>query len=1009
MTRGDLKAILEAGDVDACLAYFERATEEERAAVASQALEWYKAQKANWMIADSPNSWRTNPLIGAASTAVIAACSLSQIKKEGITLGRADTDARVMEARRPAWLTDYAAWSLERLPAIWPAVRRLERAGLCRRPDTDSYTLGMIEGIAWRGGKSDVREALLSDPELLDREVWRLFEVEGNGEFSLAARDKYSRAEATWEAGLIALSAEGKLPRTQLLDASLDALERDFAQFRAGWFSRFHESLEPTIDERAERWERYLSLVSSKIPPTVSFALGALSKLDRADRLPSATLIERIGPAFTARAKGSASAALKLLESALKRVPDLRKNAVKTAISALLHESADVQGAAFEFVRRHGERSDSSLVSDLRERVDHLAASVRPLLLEWLRDPEAATSSEFSSSNTSNHKLEKLLVDASRIPARFRSLAGIDAIVDSIHAGRFEVEALRFDGTEIPRLYPDARITPINDVDELIDAFSAVLENPERTDDLERALDGVSRLCGQRPATFETHTRPLRKRAIALLERTGQSGPFRGGQIALDLYALALAWIDGVVLDPDSARPCEQQRGRFVDRWLEYDVKVGKWSGKVSVRAVERNAEMLSLSRRVLEVARRAALGCAHPLLSAPTHRGGWIDPITLVDRIEACRGKGVVFDIHDQVLALLRLAPDHREEASARLKPAGDEFTQATYHALGSQQPPIGPTAALWVAAARARAPFDDDPRVIARHPDLGPDAGNVAHVGFKPKTARNTVELFNLERTPRAPSNVPPELVTVRLHLPGSERDAASIRWGGSLWPIGREAWLAQGVEAIGSNLDWWCARWGNRTYLEALTDPDLPLRTMGLLLLTVGLAAKQPDEAGLATDGLIAAIEDGRVDGRLLGGSMGLLLSTGLVKAARWAKTLGVAARVSPLHARVVARTIQHTLSEELKNTPRDLLALLELLKETLVELGEPVSVGDARNWLTAFKGSGKTSSIARELLKLTDCERMDIRRGVAIQALERRVERAERWSRAESSVLSRKAVS
>src|SRR5262249_28739655 len=156
---------------------------------------------------------------------------------------------------------------------------------------------------ASRHGNPDVRDAFLNDPELLEREVWRLFEVEGNGEFSLAARDKYSRNEATWEAGLVALAAEESLPRARLLDASLDALQRDFAQFRAGWFSRFHEALEPTIEERSERRERYLDLVSSKIPPTMSFALSALSKLDRVNRLPSAAIIERIGPALAARAK----------------------------------------------------------------------------------------------------------------------------------------------------------------------------------------------------------------------------------------------------------------------------------------------------------------------------------------------------------------------------------------------------------------------------------------------------------------------------------------------------------------------------------------------------------------------------------------------------------------------------------------------------------------------------------------------------------------------------------
>ena len=88
------------------------------------------------------------------------------------------------------------------------------------------------------------------------------------------------------------------------------------------------------------------------------------------------------------------------------------------------------------------------------------------------------------------------------------------------------------------------------------------------------------------------------------------------------------------------------------------------------------------------------------------------------------------------------------------------------------------------------------------------------------------------------------------------------------------------------------------------------------MALVLLTLGLAAKQADEHGLATDGLIAAIDDGRIDGPLLGGSMRALLPTGLIKPARWAKTLRDAARVSSLHARIVVlEVVQYLLGEEL----------------------------------------------------------------------------------------------
>ena len=135
-----------------------------------------------------------------------------------------------------------------------------------RKPDSDAYTLALVshpgsfdlssEADAW--GRTGVIELLRRNPDLLVDDVWRLFEVEGGGENSLAAYDKYSREENTWRAALVELGEDGSLDRERLLDASLDALQRGFAQFRAQWFSAFHEALRPTPAER-ERGRRPIS------------------------------------------------------------------------------------------------------------------------------------------------------------------------------------------------------------------------------------------------------------------------------------------------------------------------------------------------------------------------------------------------------------------------------------------------------------------------------------------------------------------------------------------------------------------------------------------------------------------------------------------------------------------------------------------------------------------------------------------------------------------------------
>ena len=101
------------------------------------------------------------------------------------------------------------------LPRWWPLVRRLVRQGLCRAPQTDHYVLGMIVGVCpYYESKKTIYDALLDDPDLLQNDVWRLFEVEGDKDLTLAARDKYSHGDNRWTYALLRLAREHKLART---------------------------------------------------------------------------------------------------------------------------------------------------------------------------------------------------------------------------------------------------------------------------------------------------------------------------------------------------------------------------------------------------------------------------------------------------------------------------------------------------------------------------------------------------------------------------------------------------------------------------------------------------------------------------------------------------------------------------------------------------------------------------------------------------------------------------
>ena len=128
---------------------------------------------------------------------------------------------------------------------------------------------------------------------------------------------------------------------------------------------------------------------------------------------------------------------------------------------------------------------------------------------------------------------------------------------------------------------------------ELIELSASLLEGQGTGDDAERFLDGVSRLCDQRPRGFERQTAGLLKQAEAPQDW------FLGGTGRGIVSYVVQAWID---------------RRRGLDEQLPATL-VG------------------FLAERGVEVARRAARSIAKPLLALPTHAGGWIDPEVLEAR----------------------------------------------------------------------------------------------------------------------------------------------------------------------------------------------------------------------------------------------------------------------------------------------------------------------------------------------------------------------------------------
>lgn len=384
------------------------------------------------------------------------------------------------------------------LPAIRIA-RRLIMAGLVERPDTEGYTLALVSapaafdlqhgaGVPWGGRHRAPLEVLRDQPELL-ADVWRIFEVEGGGEHSLAAHDKYSSADSTWSRALLTLSADGTLDRDRLLDASLATLQRGFAQFRAQWFCAFHEALQPTLQERASRAEHYLALASSPIGPTVTLALNALTILQRAQLLDGTRAVDGLGLALLTPAKGSALKALRLVTTAVRQDEGLVPLATDRVIAALGHDALDVQHAAVARLRDWHPQPSAALATELLPLHAGCHAAVRDELAEWLgADDQVAT-----------------------------------------HAHDRYAAATRSQISAVDWLAAERAVAPLTDTDEFFEQASSVLEHPSSPEDIERIITYLSEHGPDLSAAGQATT--LARRAGALVRRSAHSSQVLIGEM----------------------------------------------------------------------------------------------------------------------------------------------------------------------------------------------------------------------------------------------------------------------------------------------------------------------------------------------------------------------------------------------------------------------------------------------------------------------------------------------
>jgi hypothetical protein len=359
--------------------------------------------------------------------------------------------------------------------------------------------------------------------------------------------------------------------------------------------------------------------------------------------------------------------------------------------------------------------------------------------------------------------------------------------------------------------------------------------------------------------------------------------------------------------------------------------------------------------------------------------------------------------------LSLLRLAPDHRQEALEQARALPAPTRRPAVLALGGE---IALTKedrsayGVWISAARGCAPLADWSAALAPlgFEDVWPDGlrpaeyswssahrvGQRLHLRLRPPALHFAVSCRGGEAKPAASGGLFPRRPTSvqrRLAMDWSELPSAALcrpveedkgylpvdlsttwvaQWLAYVWPqnpagaqMKGASKLAQRIDGDSSNLE------PGFGFLQSLFQKNRPWGEAGHLLLCVGLVAKDADVKGLALDALIEGVEGRVFDPHVFADVMKRLCEGQWVKLNRLSEGLLQVAHVSGLHAQAVSEALQAWLPH-LDFEERGAAHVLEVLVEARAITRRPLA-DPAQAVLRGVRGSGKAARLAKDLLR------------------------------------------
>ena len=812
------------------------------------------------------------------------------------------------------WIPKYFDYILDQNFRLYDHVRKYYAEGVIPKPQSDNYIVGLIslpERLRFkeRDKANSLYDFLVENNDALSEDFWRIFQVQGTGEANMSSIEKYT-GEPFWNKTIEKLITNGKLNRQEILKKTFEPLKNEWIQFRSGWFSRFHEFLVPTITERKSLEDQYLSLLSSVIGPTKSFALKALNLLSVDNLLDSQKFLNQVDHVLTSDKKTVVKTTISILERILNNDSGFKPEIAKKIVQGLLLSDAGIQKKIGDLLGKMPE-NDSIISAELEQYKECILPSMKNKFSKWI-----------SLDNSNN-------------------------------------EVTTQDGDFSPIEHIHEKIDPILDAQELVYHITRTLESPSNIADIELIYQSAF-LIKDFPVEL---LKPIRKRA-EYWYHLSEGFTFTIGYLANFL----LSWMKGFKYDIEYELEYDSfqmpkiflfQKERL-NKYLQMK-RDGKDYTPLSVPASKPYfVDINSFVDRIIENQKANQTVDEYDLIQAIAR----LDLSTEFDGQKLPTINGELKDI----IEFMVLKGDYKPNkfpfawlAAARTISPNEVLKIQTEHS--SFYEIIEPASLKWdIQIDNGRYHNDkiiiDQPLLLTEVPTRKSlfESFNV----FKKKDEVSVsdkliypLQLFN---------NFDRSFFEYRMGM--------DIKWMLSTTPNRQNACYANASRWIGSCASYSdVSDIESKYFMEDLCLSSQPLDEMKCLAMCAGLGCSEKTVRTMATEALIITLNQNRVDLDIVGGILDKMVSSNYMRFNRLVAELTTVSGVSKEHSKAIEKIIFHSIkSTSLQAIPRYFKKLLELLLEVSIENGTTSFTIDEQTTLEKYANVSNLKRVIKALRNL-----------------------------------------